>query len=229
MEKSMGGKMKFFIDTAKLEEIENAVKLGIVDGVTTNPTLLSKAAPENVEEYIKKICEIVEGPVSLEVLSTDCNGMIKEAKKLAAIAKNVVVKIPITKEGIKATKHLSKEGIKVNATLCFSINQALLAAKAGAGFVSPFVGRLDDIGQDGMQLVMDIKKVYDNYNFKTEIIVASIRHPIHVTDAALIGADIATIPFDVIEKMFMHPKTDEGIKKFLEDAEKVPEYKELLK
>lgn len=213
--------MKIFIDTANIKEIKEASLLGIIDGVTTNPTL---AAKENTpyEELLEKICGLVEGPVSAEVISLEASGMIKEAKALSLIAKNIVIKIPLIKEGIKAAKALSGEGIKTNVTLCFSPLQALCAAKAGADFVSPFIGRLDDISEVGMQLIRDIKQIYSNYNFKTQIIVASIRNPIHVLDAAKIGADIATIPFSVIEQLLKHPLTDIGVQRFLEDYKKIP-------
>jgi transaldolase len=185
--------MKIFIDTANIKEIKEAVSLGVIDGVTTNPSLIAK---ENrpAQEILKEICSVVAGPVSAEVISLDAEGMIKEARLLSQIAKNIVVKIPLTKDGIKAVKVLSKEGIKTNVTLCFSATQALLVAKAGGDFVSPFIGRLDDISQTGMDLIRNIKIIFNNYGFKTEIIVASVRNPVHVLDAALIGADIATIP-----------------------------------
>jgi len=212
--------MKFFIDTANLDEIKEAAKLGILDGVTTNPSLVSKV-PGKFEDIILSICEAVNGPVSAEVVSLDAEGMIKEGRKLAKIHKNIVIKIPITTEGLKAIKQLESEGIRVNVTLIFSSTQALLAAKAGASFVSPFVGRIDDISQTGMQLVHDIVAIYNNYDFKTEVIVASIRNPMHVVESALIGAHIATIPFKVIEQLAKHPLTDIGIEKFLADWEKV--------
>lgn len=214
--------MKFFIDTANLDEIQKAKEWGLVDGVTTNPSLIAK---ENVsfQERIKEICELVKGPVSAEVVSTDAKGMIKEAEELSSLAENVVIKIPMTMDGIKATKTLSQEGIRTNVTLIFSPLQALLAAKAGATYVSPFVGRLDDISHDGMALIEQVVQIFDNYGFDTEIIVASIRNPIHVLDAALMGADIATIPFKVISQLAKHPLTDIGLEKFLKDWEKVPE------
>jgi len=213
--------VKIFIDSANVKEIKEAMSLGVIDGVTTNPTLISK---ENraARELLEEICEIVSGPVSAEVISLDCEGMVKEAQEIKKIAKNIVVKIPLTKEGIKAVRILSKEGIRTNVTLCFSANQALLVAKAGADFVSPFIGRLDDISQRGMDLIRDIKKIYTNYDFKTEIIVASVRNPVHVLDAALLGADIATIPFAVIEQLIKHPLTDIGIQRFLEDHKRIP-------
>lgn len=212
--------MKFFIDTANLNEITEALKMGLIDGVTTNPSLIAK---ENrpFKELLKEICSIVEGPVSAEVVSLDADGMVPEAKELARVADNIVIKVPMTVEGIKATKVLSNEGIKTNVTLVFSPVQALLAAKAGATFVSPFVGRLDDISSVGMDLVRDIITIYDNYDFDTEIIVASIRNPVHVLDAALMGADVATIPFNVIKQLAGHPLTNIGLEKFLSDWKKV--------
>ncbi len=212
--------MKFFIDTANLDQIKTAKDWGLVDGVTTNPSLISKEGA-NFEERIRQICSIVDGPVSAEVISTDYEGMVREAKALNSIAENVVIKIPMTMDGIKATKTLYQEGIKTNITLIFSPLQALLAAKAGATYVSPFVGRLDDISHDGMKLIEKIVQIFDNYGFDTEIIAASIRNPIHVLEAALMGADIATIPFKVICQLSKHPLTDIGIKKFLNDWKKV--------
>jgi len=212
--------MKFFIDTANIEEIREANRLGVLDGVTTNPTLVSRVEGK-FEDIIREICEEVDGPVSAEVVSHESNGMIEEARELAKIHENIVVKIPLTTEGLKATKELELEGIRVNNTLVFSPTQALLSAKAGSSYVSPFVGRLDDISTPGMQLVQDIVTIYNNYEFDTEIIVASIRHPIHVVEAALMGAHIATIPFKVISQLVKHPLTDIGIEKFLADWEKV--------
>jgi len=211
--------MKFFIDTANIEEIKKAVALGMVDGVTTNPSLIAK---ENrpFEELLLEICELVDGPVNGEVISLDAEGMVEEGRKLAAFHQNIVVKIPMTTEGLKAVKILSSENIKTNVTLIFSSMQALMAAKAGASYVSPFVGRLDDISQVGMDLVSDIMSIYGNYGYETEIIVASIRNPIHVVEAALIGADISTIPFKVIDQLAKHPLTDIGMEKFLADWEK---------
>lgn len=213
--------MKFFIDTADVKEIREAHSLGILDGVTTNPSLIAKTG-RPFRETIEEICSIVKGPVSAEVVSLDTEGMLKEARELAKIADNIVVKIPLIKNGLKAVKRLTEEGIKTNVTLCFSSNQALLAAKAGGTYVSPFVGRLDDRGQVGMDLIEEIRTIYDNYGFQTEIIVASIRHPIHVRDAAMMGADIATIPFNVFDMLVQHPLTDDGVKRFLSDWEKVP-------
>jgi transaldolase len=211
--------MKIFLDTANIEKIKKGVEWGIVDGVTTNPTLISKEG-KPFEETIKEICQIVQGPVSAEVISLDWEGMVKEARELSKIDEHVVIKIPMTPDGIKAVKILSSEGIKTNVTLVFSANQALLAAKAGATFVSPFIGRLDDAGNDGLKLLEEIMTIYENYAIETEIIAASIRHPMHVLEAALIGVDIATVPFDVLEKMFKHSLTEVGIKRFLEDWEK---------
>ncbi len=213
--------MKFFIDTANLDEIKKASDMGMVDGVTTNPSLIAR---ENCgfEDRIKEICSMVPGPVSAEVVSLDADGMVLEAEKLAGIAENIVIKIPMTTEGMKAANTLASRGIKTNITLVFSPLQALLAAKAGATFVSPFVGRLDDISQDGMDLIADIVQIYDNYGFNTEIIVASVRHPVHVLESARLGADIATIPFKVISQLAHHPLTDQGLQSFLKDWEKVP-------
>jgi transaldolase len=217
--------MKFFIDTANLEEIKTAASFGVIDGVTTNPSLVSKEGDIDFHTRIKEICEIVDGPVSAEVVSIDTEGMIEEARELAELASNVVVKIPMTIDGLKAVKTLSKEGIKTNVTLVFSANQALLAAKAGATFASPFIGRLDDGAHNGMDLIDEIRTIYDNYCFDTEILAASIRHPLHVKQAALAGADIATIPFDVIEKMSKHPLTDTGLDSFLSDWKKFKDHK----
>ncbi len=213
--------MKFFIDTADVNEIREADSLGILDGVTTNPTLISRTG-RPFKETIEEICSIVKGPVSAEVVSVDTDGIIKEGRELAKIADNIVVKVPLIKDGLKAVKALSSEGIKVNVTLCFSSNQALLAAKAGGTYISPFVGRLDDKGHTGMEVIDEIRTIYDNYGFETQIIVASIRNPLHVRDAALMGADIATIPFAVFNNIVKHPLTDEGLKNFLADWEKVP-------
>lgn len=217
--------LKFFIDTANLEEIKTAESFGILDGVTTNPSLVSKEGNIDFHTRIKEICDIVEGPVSAEVVSIDTEGMIEEARELAQIASNVVVKIPMTIDGLKAVKTLSKEGIKTNVTLMFSANQALLAAKAGATFASPFIGRLDDRAHEGMDLIKNMRKIYDNYGFETQILAASIRHPLHVKHAALAGADIATIPYNVIEKMSKHPLTDSGLERFLSDWKKFKEQK----
>ncbi len=213
--------MKFFIDTADVNEIREAESLGILDGVTTNPTLVSRTG-RPFKETIEEICSIVKGPVSAEVVSTDTEGIIKEGRELAKIADNIVVKVPLIKDGLKAVKALTSEGIKVNVTLCFSSNQALLAAKAGGTYISPFVGRLDDKGHTGMEVIDEIRTIYDNYGFETQIIVASIRNPLHVRDAALMGADIATIPFAVFNNIVKHPLTDAGLESFLADWEKVP-------
>ena len=216
--------MKIFIDTANLDEIKEASELGLLDGVTTNPTLLSREVERTgmkPDDVLKRICEMVDGPISAEVVSLEAEGIVKEAKELGTIAKNICIKVPIVKDGIKATRRLREIGIMVNMTLIFSVNQALLAAKAGATFVSPFIGRLDDIGHTGMDLIRNIMTVFENYDFTTEVIVASIRHPLHVVEAALIGADIATIPFKVIDKMFKHPLTDIGIERFLADWKKI--------
>ena len=217
--------MKFFIDTANLDEIKTAASFGVIDGVTTNPSLVSKEGDIDFHTRIKEICEIVDGPVNAEVVSIDAEGMIEEARELAELASNVVVKVPMTIDGLKAVKTLSKEGIKTNVTLVFSANQALLAAKAGATFVSPFIGRLDDRAHDGMDLVKEIRTIYDNYCFETELLAASIRHPLHVKQAALAGADIATIPYSVIEKMSKHPLTDTGLDRFLSDWKKFQDQK----
>lgn len=212
--------MKIFIDTANVEQIKEINSFGILDGVTTNPTLMSKEK-KSFKEQIKEITSIVNGPVSVEAVNSDADGLVKEATELSKMAPNVVVKIPMTAEGLKAVKKLSKNNVKTNVTLVFSANQALLAAKAGATYVSPFIGRLDDAGHDGMQIVRDMIQIFKNYNFKTEIIVASIRHPLHVIEAAKAGAHIATISFDVLDKMIKHPLTDAGIKRFLDDWAKV--------
>ncbi len=211
--------MKIFIDTADVAEIKKYNDLGIIDGVTTNPTLVMKSG-RNFEEVCKEILSIVDGPVSVEAVSEDAEGMVKEAKQFAKWGKNVVVKIPMTQQGIKAVSMLSKLGIKTNVTLVFSASQALLAAKAGATYVSPFIGRIDDIGHTGMQVIDEIVAIFDNYGFETEILAASIRHPLHVKEAAMLGADVATIPPNVLDKLFKHSLTDTGIKRFLDDWEK---------
>ena len=212
--------MKLFIDTANIDEIKEANSLGLIDGVTTNPTLIAREGKEFMQ-IVNEICQIVDGPISLEAVSTQSKDMIKEARELAKIHPNVVIKIPMTREGLSATKQLAKENIRVNMTLIFSATQALLAAKAGAAYASPFVGRLDDISHWGMDLVEQILTIYDNYDFETEVIVASIRNPLHVLEAALMGADIATVPFKVIEQLIKHPLTDVGVERFLKDWEKV--------
>lgn len=211
--------MKFFIDTANIEEIKEANSMGMVDGVTTNPSLIAKENGE-FETIIKDICDIVDGPISAEVISLKADEMVHEARKLAKIHKNIVVKIPMTVDGIKATRQLTEEEIKTNVTLVFSPLQALMAAKAGATFVSPFIGRLDDLSHDGLLLVEQIVEIYNNYDFETEVIVASIRNPLHVLESALMGADIATIPFNVLAKLASHPMTDKGLDAFLKDWEK---------
>jgi transaldolase len=212
--------MKFFIDTAKIDEIKEAQKMGIIDGVTTNPSLLYQAGG-NPTDVLKEICRAVDGPVSAEVVSLKAGGMVREAKKLAQIADNIVVKIPTIPEGLKAIKQLASLGIQTNATLVFSPSQALLCAKAGASFISPFVGRLDDISLEGMDLIEQIVIILENYDFPSEVIVASVRTPNHVVEAALMGADIATIPFKVINQLVKHPLTDIGLDKFLQDWKKI--------
>ena len=214
--------MKIFADTANVKELREITHL--IDGVTTNPSLIAKEG-RKFEQVVKEICAIVNGPVSAEVVSTESAGMVKEALKLSKIHKNVVIKVPMTDEGLKAIKELSKKGIKTNCTLIFSANQALLAAKAGATYVSPFVGRLDDIGHDGMELVDEILQIYENYGFKTQVIVASVRSPKHVLEAALAGAHIATIPYNIVKQMSRHALTDAGIKKFMDDWNKSPKIK----
>jgi len=211
--------MKIFVDTANVNDIRKMAEYGILDGATTNPSLIAKEG-KKLSDVIEEICGIVDGPISAEVMSEEYEAMIEEAKELAKIHKNVVIKIPMCEEGIKAVSRLSKEGIKTNVTLIFSANQALIAAKAGATYVSPFLGRVDDIGYDGISLIYDIREIYDNFNITTEIISASIRHPMHVQEVAKAGSDIATIPPAVIEKMFKHPLTDIGIEKFMQDAKK---------
>jgi len=213
--------LKIFLDTANIDQIREANSWGILDGVTTNPTLIAKEG-KKFEEVVKEICGIVDGPISAEAVCTECDDIVSEANALSKIHKNIVVKIPMNVEGLKAVKRLSKEGVKTNVTLVFSPNQALLSAKAGATYVSPFIGRLDDIGQEGMEIVEQILTVFRNYQFSTEVIVASVRHPIHVVQAALMGADVATVPFPVLEKMTKHSLTDVGIDRFLKDYEKIP-------
>ena len=212
--------MKFFLDTANLDEIREAASLGLADGVTTNPSLIAKEGDVDFKQHIGEICKIVTGPVSAECTSEDTDGMLREGREYAQIAPNVVIKCPLTKAGLKATRTLSDEGIKVNVTLCFSSAQAILAAKAGASFISPFLGRLDDIGENGLELLADIVEIYSNYAWPTEVLAASIRHPIHAIEAARMGADIATMPFKVIEQMFNHPLTDKGQAQFLADWRK---------
>ena len=214
--------MKFFVDTADTNEIRELADTGLLDGVTTNPSLIKKSGRKFLD-VLEEICSIVDGPVSAETVALDQETMLKEGQKLAKISKNIVIKVPLTVDGLKTCKVLSEEGIMVNVTLCFSATQALLAAKAGATFISPFVGRLDDISQDGMALIKDIRLIYDNYDFKTQILVASIRHPLHVLEAAKIGADVATIPATIMKKLFIHPLTDKGLEAFLKDWEKTGE------
>lgn len=212
--------MKFFIDTANLDEIKEANELGLIDGVTTNPSLVAKEGKIDFKKHLAKICQIVTGDVSAEVTSLDAKGMLKEGRELAKVSPNVVVKCPLTLEGLKATRIFREEGTKVNVTLCFSAAQAILAAKAGASYISPFIGRLDDIGQNGMQLISDIVQIYENYGYATEVLAASIRHPMHIVDAALLGADVATIPFKVIQQLVNHPLTDKGLDTFTSDWKK---------
>ncbi|MBT4384223.1 fructose-6-phosphate aldolase [Candidatus Peregrinibacteria bacterium] len=212
--------MKFFLDTANLDEIKEIASWGVLDGVTTNPTLISKEGKVKVEDRLKEIANIVAGPISMEVISLDVDGMLKEGRKYAEWAENIVIKLPLTPDGLKAVEIFKGEGIDTNVTLCFSANQAILAAKAGATYVSPFIGRLDDQGTDGMNLISEITQIFQNYHFGTQVLVASIRHPRHVTDAALLGADVCTIPKAVFEKLVKHPMTDQGIEKFLNDWKK---------
>lgn len=209
--------MKLFLDTANLDEIRDIAAWGVLDGVTTNPSLIAKEGKVTVEKHLKAICEIVDGPVSMEVVSTDAKGMVKEGREYAQWAENIVVKIPMTVEGLKAVKTLTQDGIHTNVTLVFSVNQAMMAAKAGATFVSPFIGRLDDLGQEGMDLIEEIVTVFEHYHFGTEVLVASVRHPRHISNAALLGADVATIPHAVFQKLTKHPMTDKGLEKFLAD------------
>jgi transaldolase len=212
--------MKFFIDTANLNEIREAAELGLIDGVTTNPSLVAKEGGVDFKQHIAAICEIVEGDVSAEVTSLDMEGMLREGRDYARIAPNVVVKCPLTRDGLKATRRLTDEGTKVNVTLCFSAAQAILAAKAGAAYISPFLGRLDDVGQNGLELLAEIVEIYSNYDWKTEVLAASIRHPIHVVEAARMGAHVATMPLKVIDQLLKHPLTDKGLELFLADWQK---------
>jgi transaldolase len=211
--------MKFFIDSANIQEIKEAASLAVLDGVTTNPSLVAKEG-KDFRKLLDEICAIVDGPISAEVVSTDFDGMMKEGRELAKIHKNIVVKIPLIKEGLKAVKALKAEGIRTNVTLCFSPNQALMAAKAGAYFISPFIGRLDDISTNGMELIRQVVTIYRNYNYQTEVLVASVRHPLHVVEAAMIGAHVCTIPFKVIDQLIKHPLTDLGLERFLADWKK---------
>ena len=213
--------MKIFIDTANLNEIKEAADMGLLDGVTTNPSLVAKEGHKDFKSMLEKICSIVDGDISAEVVSTDYDGIVKEGRELAKIHKNIVIKVPLIKEGLKAVKTFTGEGIRTNVTLCFSPSQALLAAKAGAYLISPFVGRLDDISFNGMELISQIRQIYDNYDYQTQILVASVRHPIHFVESCLIGADVCTMPFKVIEQLAKHPLTDIGLEKFLEDWKKL--------
>lgn len=213
--------MKIFIDTANLDEIKQAADMGVLDGVTTNPSLVSKEGHKDFRSMLEKIAAIVDGDISAEVVSTTCDEIVKEGRELSKIHKNIVVKVPLISEGLKAVRIFASEGIKTNVTLCFSPSQALLAAKAGAYIVSPFVGRLDDISQNGMELIAQIVRIYQNYNYPTQILVASVRHPIHFVEGAMMGAHIATMPFKVIEQLVKHPLTDIGLAKFLDDWKKL--------
>ena len=213
--------MKIFIDTANLNEIKEAASFGVLDGITTNPSLMSKEGHKDAKKFYETICKIVSGPVSAEVISTECDTILKEGRELAKIAPNIYVKVPLIKEGLKAVKVFREEGIKTNVTLCFSPSQAVLAAKAGANIISPFIGRLDDISTDGMHLIEQIVQIYNNYGFDTEVLVASVRHPLHFVDSCLIGADICTMPFKVIEALIKHPLTDIGLEKFISDWNKM--------
>jgi transaldolase len=213
--------MKFFIDTGDVGEIREAHAMGLVDGVTTNPSLIAKSG-RKYRDVVIEICEMINGPISAEVLSTTYDEMMAEAREWHKVHKNVVVKLPLTPDGLKGVKTCAQEGIKTNVTLCFSPNQALLAAKAGAGYISPFIGRLDDISETGMELIEKIVTIYNNYNYETEVLVASVRNPTHVVDAAMLGADVCTIPFSVMQQLVKHPLTDVGLKKFVEDAKKIP-------
>ena len=213
--------MKIFVDTANLKEIREAASFGVLDGVTTNPSLISKEGYKDIPKFYEEVCKIVPGPVSAEVIATDYNGMVKEGRELSKIAPNITVKVPLIKEGLKAVKTLSEEGIKTNVTLCFTPSQAVFAAKAGATMVSPFIGRLDDISQRGMDIIEQIVQIFTNYGYTTEVLVASIRNPMHFVDACLAGADICTIPFKVLEQLIKHPLTDIGLEKFLSDWKKL--------
>lgn len=213
--------MKIFLDTANVQEIREAARFGFLDGVTTNPTLIAREK-RKFDDAIREICDVCPGPVSAECISENFDDLMPEARRLARLAKNVVVKIPLTREGLKAVKACSDEGIKINVTLCFSAPQALFAAKAGAYFISPFVGRLDDAGHDGMQVIRDIVQIYKNFGYKTEVLTASIRHPLHVIEAAKCGAHICTMPFSVFDKLISHPLTDRGVQIFLDDYKKIP-------
>jgi transaldolase len=213
--------MKFFLDSANLDEIREAADLGLLDGVTTNPSLIAKEGGVDFKQHIAAICEIVKGDVSAEVTSLETEGMLSEGREYAAIAPNVIIKCPLTRDGLKATRQLSSEGIKINVTLCFSAAQAILAAKAGASYISPFMGRLDDTGQSGLGVLAEIIEIYRNYEWRTEVLASSIRHPLHVIEAARLGADVATMPFKVLEQLFKHPLTDKGLEQFLSDWRKI--------
>jgi len=213
--------VKIFIDSADISEIREAAAMGAIDGVTTNPSLLAKAKV-SMQRALEQICEVVDGPISAEVISTDTQGILEEGRKLAALHKNVVVKVPLILDGLKAVRQFTEEGIKTNVTLCFSATQALLAAKAGATYISPFVGRLDDQAEDGMDLIEKIVTIYGNYGFATEVLVASVRHPVHIVQSAMLGAHVCTVPFKVIQQLAQHPLTDRGLAKFLEDAKSIP-------
>lgn len=214
--------MKIFIDSADVEQIRDAAGMGIIDGVTTNPTLVARTG-RSYRDVVLEICELVDGPISAEVIATDVEGMLREARGIAAWHRNVVVKVPLTADGLKAVRALTADGIRTNVTLCFSPSQGLLAAKAGASYISPFLGRIDDISGDGMELVSQLRTIYDNYGFDTEILAASLRHPKHVVDAALVGADVGTLPYSTLTKLLNHPLTDLGLERFLADAEKIPQ------
>jgi transaldolase len=222
--------MKFFLDTADLNEIRTAVDAGMIDGITTNPSLLVKAAGSSgdPQEILAEICRVVDGPISAEVVATTTEDMLREGRKLARIADNIVVKVPLIEEGLRACRHFRAEGINVNVTLCFSPTQALLAAKAGASYISPFVGRLDDVSTDGMQLIRQIITIYENYDFETEVLVASVRHPVHVVEAAMMGAHVATMPAKVLHQLIQHPLTDKGLDLFLADWAKLPQAKRTI-
>jgi transaldolase len=212
--------MKFFLDSANLGEIREAAELGLIDGVTTNPSLIAKEGGVDFKRHIAAVCEVVAGDVSAEVTSLDTEGMLREGREYARIAPNVIIKCPLTRDGLKATRQLTSEGIKVNVTLCFSAAQAILAAKAGAAYVSPFVGRLDDVGQSGLAVLTEIVEIYRNYEWRTQVLASSVRHPIHVIEAARVGADVATMPFKVLGQLFNHPLTDKGLEQFLSDWRK---------
>jgi transaldolase len=212
--------MKFFLDSANLNEIREAAALGLIDGVTTNPTLIAKEDGVDFKKHLAAICEIVKGDISAEVISLETEGMLREGREYARIASNVIIKYPLTREGLQATRQLASEGIKVNVTLCFSASQAILAAKAGAAYVSPFMGRLDDVGQNGLAVLAEIVGIYRNYEWRTEVLASSVRHPLHVIEAARLGADVATMPFKVLEQLFDHPLTDKGLEQFLSDWHK---------